>query len=47
MDLFIHWVWVGVIMDITPSLVGIMMEASIIKYFPKIPVMQLVVQMIT
>ena len=46
MDLLIHQVWVGGVMGITPSLVGIMMESSIIKSFPKIPVMQLVVQMI-
>ena len=47
MNLLIHWVWVGAVMDITPSLVGIMMEPTIIDSFPKIPVMQLVVQMIT
>ena len=47
MDLLIHQVWVGAVMDITPSLVGTTMELTIIKSFPKIPVMQLVVQMIT
>ncbi|KAL5543497.1 hypothetical protein UlMin_007281 [Ulmus minor] len=38
MDLLIHRIGVGAVVDITPSLVGIMMEPTIIKSFPKIPV---------
>ena len=47
MDLLIHWVWVCAVMVITLSLVDITMELMIIKSFPKISIMQLVVQMIT
>ena len=47
MDLVIYLIWVNTITYVTLSLVGIMIEMTIIKFFPKISIVQLIVQMIT